>query len=75
MCECKEYAGKNGMSILNTYIERDLSAKTDNHLEFQHMIKDSAKHLFDIVIVYKLDQFARNRYDSAHYKAIFCKKA
>ena len=67
--ECKEYAVKNGMTILNTYIDRALSAKTDNRPEFQHMIKDSAKHLFDVVIVWKLDRFARNRYDSAHYKA------
>ena len=33
------------------------------------MIKDSGKRLFDIVIVWKLDRFARNRYDSARYKA------
>lgn len=33
------------------------------------MIKDSANGLFDTVIVWKLDRFARNRYDSAHYKA------
>ena len=57
------------MTILNTYIDRALSAKTDNRPEFQHMIKDSAKRLFDVVIVWKLDRFARNRYDSAHYKA------
>lgn len=67
--ECKEYAEKNGITILSTYIDRALSAKTDNRPEFQHMIKDSAKGLFDIVLVWKLDRFARNRYDSAHYKA------
>lgn len=33
------------------------------------MIKDNGKRLFDIVIVWKLDRFARNRYDSARYKA------
>ena len=33
------------------------------------MIADSGKQLFDIVIVYTLDRFARNRYDSATYKA------
>ena len=32
------------------------------------MIRDSAKKLFDVVIVWKLDRFARNRYDSARYK-------
>ena len=46
--ECKEYAEKHGLTILNTYIDRALSAKTDNRPEFQKMIKDSAKGLFDM---------------------------
>ena len=71
--ECKEYAEKNGITILSTYIDRALSAKTDNRPDFQRMIKDSAKNLFDVVIVWKLDRFARNRYDSAHYKTILRK--
>ena len=33
------------------------------------MIKDSEKRAFDVILVYKLDRFARNRYDSAMYKA------
>ena len=37
------------------------------------MIKDSAKNMFDVIIVWKLDRFARNRYDSTHYKAQLCK--
>ena len=71
--ECKEYAERNGIAVLSTYIDRALSAKTDNRPDFQRMIKDSAKGLFDIVLVWKLDRFARNRYDSAHYKAILKK--
>ena len=67
--ECKEYAERNGITVLSTYIDRALSAKTDNRPDFQRMIKDSAKGLFDIVLVWKLDRFARNRYDSAQYKA------
>ena len=71
--ECKEYAERNGITVLSTYIDRALSAKTDNRPDFQRMIKDSANGLFDIVLVWKLDRFARNRYDSAHYKAILKK--
>ena len=37
------------------------------------MIKDSYKHAFDCIIVWKLDRFARNRYDSAHYKSLLKK--
>lgn len=71
--ECKEYAERNDITILGTYIDRALSAKTDNRPEFQHMIKDSAKGLFDVVLVWKLDRFARNRYDSARYKNLLKK--
>ena len=71
--ECKAYCKRNNIDIIGTYIDRALSAKTDNRPEFQRMIKDSAKGLFDVVIVWKLDRFSRNRYDSAHYKAILRK--
>lgn len=71
--ECREYAERNNMTIVGTYIERALSAKTADRPEFQHMIKDSAKELFEIVLVWKLDRFSRDRYDSAHYKHILKK--
>ena len=67
------YAEKHGITIVGHYIDRALSAKTDNRPEFQRMIKDSAKKNFDVVIVWKLDRFSRNRYDSAKYKAMLKK--
>ena len=71
--ECQAFAESNDMIIVDTYIDRALSAKTDNRPDFQRMIKDSASGTFDIVIVWKLDRFARNRYDSAHYKSVLQK--
>jgi len=67
--ECTAFAEKNGITVLRHYIDRAFSARTDNRPEFQAMIKDSSKKLFDTVIVWKLDRFARNRYDSARYKS------
>ncbi|MEA5004416.1 MAG: recombinase family protein [Christensenella sp.] len=66
--ECREYADKNDVLIVDTYIDRAKSAKTDQRPEFQRMIKGSNKKQFDYVIVWKLDRFARNRYDAAKYK-------
>ena len=71
--ECMQYAEYNGMQVIGNYIDRAFSAKTDHRPEFQHMIKDSYKNLFDIVLVWKLDRFSRDRYDSAHYKRILKK--
>ena len=71
--ECMQYAEFNNIQVVGNYIDRAQSAKTDHRPEFQHMIKDSYKGLFDTVLVWKLDRFARNRYDSAYYKNVLKK--
>ena len=65
---CKDYAERNGITIVGTYIDRAYSAKTDDRPEFQRMVQDSARKIFDAVLVWKLDRFARNRYDAVFYK-------
>lgn len=64
----KEYCKRKGYNLVNSYEDRAMSGTTDKRPSFLQMISDSAKGLFDIVIVHKLDRFARNRYDSAIYK-------
>ena len=71
--ECNEYATYNDIQVVGTYIDRALTAKTDNRPQFQQMIKDSYRMGFELIIVWKLDRFARNRFDSAHYKALLKK--
>ena len=65
---CQDYAQRNDILILNTYIDRAMTGTNDNRPDFQKMIKDSKRKKFQAVIVYQLDRFARNRYDSSHYK-------
>ena len=70
---CNDFAGNNDYTIVGTYIDRATTGTNDHRDEFQKMIKDSAKRNFDVVIVYKLDRFARNRYDSIVNKSILKK--
>lgn len=67
--ECHEFAVKNNLTVVHEYCDRALSGKTDKRPQFQKLIKDSEKGKFEAVILYTLDRFARNRYDSAIYKA------
>ena len=71
--DCREYAERNNLTIVGNYIDRALSARTADRPDFQRMIHDSEKRLFDVVLVWKLDRFSRDRYDSAHYKHILKK--
>ena len=66
--ECKDFAEKNGYFVVGTYIDRAYSARTADRPDFQKMIKDSENKGFDYVIVWKLDRFSRDKYDSAIYK-------
>lgn len=63
------WAEQQGITVIGEYIDRALSGTRDQRPDFQRMIEDAAKHQFEMVIVWKLDRFARNRYDSAIYKA------
>ena len=63
------FAERNGYTVIGEYIDRALTGTKDSRPDFQRMIRDAEKGQFQLVIVWKLDRFARNRYDSAIYKA------
>lgn len=66
--ECEEYAKRKGWRVVKVYADRHLSGTTDKRPQFQQMLKDSERGRWSIVLTYKVDRFARNRYDSATYK-------
>ena len=59
--EWLEFANKIGFDVAAKYIDRAMTAISDNRPDFQRMIKDSYKHCFDMIIVWKLDRFSRDR--------------
>ena len=66
---CYKFAKDNNIQIVGEYIDRAVSGtSTKGRKRFMDMIDDSAKGMFDAVIVYKTDRFARNRFDAMFYK-------
>ncbi len=63
-----DYASRNGITVVEEYIDRAKTATTDNRPEFLRMINDSKQKNFNVVLVHKLDRFARNKKDSIMYK-------
>lgn len=66
--ECRKFAQRQGIEIVGTYEDRALTGTNDKRPGFQQMIRDAEKSDWSYVIVYTLDRFARDRYDSAVYK-------
>ena len=65
---CQDFAQKNDIIIVDSYIDRAISGTTDNRDSFQQMLKDSNNKKWDYVLVYKLDRFARNKFESAIHR-------
>ena len=65
---CNDYAERNDLKIVGTYIDRAMTGKNDNRKDFQRMLRDCSKHEWEIVLVYKLDRFSRNKYEMAMHR-------
>ena len=66
--DCYEFAKKHGIIVIGEYIDKAMTGRVDRRPDFQRMMKDSEKGRFNCVLLWKMDRFARNRYDSAMYK-------
>ena len=67
--DCQEWAKNNEINIVDIYHDEALTGRTDKRPAFQRMIADAKNGKFDYILVWKIDRFARNRYDSAIYKS------
>ena len=69
VADCQAYADRNDIDIISVYADRHVSGRSlKGRLEFQRMIKDAEKGLFDCVVTWKVDRFGRDRYDIANNK-------
>jgi DNA invertase Pin-like site-specific DNA recombinase len=65
---CREYAAREGWQIVDEYIDRALTGRSDDRPAFLRMMSDAKHKQFQRVLVYKLDRFARNLYDFVVYE-------
>ena len=74
MRECSSFAERKGYTIVKSYADRAISGKkADNRPEFMQMIEDSKQGNFNTIIVWKIDRFSRDKYDSVFYKNVLKK--
>ena len=61
LAAARAYAEARGYTIIHEYIDRAMTGRNDNRDEFQQMLSDCAKKQFQVIIVWKVDRFGRNR--------------
>lgn len=66
---CRAWCAAHGCDVVATYADEHRSGRsTEGRDEFLRMVSDARGGAFDVVLVYKLDRFARDRYDAAIYR-------
>ena len=68
--EIDAWAAAHHVVIIERYVDRAVSGKTDERPDFQRLLSDLKRRRVDFVLVHKTDRFARNRYDAAIYQRV-----
>ena len=71
----REYAARNGHSVVREFIDEAESGRTSYRPQFRQMITIARQtdRPFDLILVYKYSRFTRSREDSIVYKALLKK--
>ena len=60
---CDAYAAAKGFTVVGQYVDEAISgkgSKTASRTQYQKMLRDCEKGLFDVILVHKYDRIARN---------------
>lgn len=60
---CREYAARNGLSIVGVYTDEAISgkgSKTAQRRQYQRLLRDCDKGAFSVILIHKYDRIARN---------------
>jgi len=65
---CRKFAEDNGIEVVDKYYDRAKSGRDAGREHFRRMIEDSADGGFDLLLVDKVDRFARNRREATNIR-------
>ena len=63
--KCREYADSQGWAVAGEYCDHAVSGRSSDRAQFQRMLDDAARGLFDVVVVWKATRIMRNRDEMA----------
>ena len=70
---CREFAEHSGMEIYKIYSDEAVSGteeKTDARQQYQKLLADAKRHLFDMILIHKYDRIARSLEEHVRLSAL-----
>ena len=74
---CDAYAATHGIKIIGEYVDEALSGKgekTASRVQYQRMLRDCDRGLFDVILCHKFDRLARSLYEHVALEQKLAKK-
>lgn len=68
LADIRSFCEKHNIRLIHEYIDEAQTATNSNRKNFQKMIADAPKKEFKLVIVHRMDRWARNVDDARYYK-------
>lgn len=68
--EAERYCERHSYEIVKVYPDYAMSGRSDDRPQFLQMIEDAQKGAFEVVLVWKMDRFARNMQDQFYHEKI-----
>lgn len=57
---CREYAARKEYNVKAVYADEAVSGKTANRVQYQKLLRDAQKGIFDVILIHKYDRIGRN---------------
>lgn len=58
--ELREYVARRGWTIADEYVDHGISGSKESRPELNRLLADAQRRRFDVLLVWKLDRFARS---------------
>jgi DNA invertase Pin-like site-specific DNA recombinase len=60
LLELREYCERRDWQVIREYVDSGISGAKEKRLELDKLLADAHRHLFDAVVVWRFDRFARS---------------
>lgn len=69
VAECRAFAARENIEVVEVYADKAVSGRSDRRTAFQKMLRDADLKKFEVVIAYKSNRIARNMLNALQYEA------
>lgn len=73
LADIRKFCDAHGINLIHEYVDEAQTGTNANRKDFQQMVQDVQSRQFQLIIVHRMDRWARNVDDGRYYKKYFAR--